>query len=343
MTVGGAMAGIASIATETTNSHVQMWQSHLTASSRARHHFSSVDNDGIRDESTDGNAVVKWHTKMYSMFSSGSPWPENERLINVVPLSFRLGNSRFFPYTQRSQLRRVEWKMEWNASVRFPWDGKITRICVDFLFFRTRNLSLFSNRFPRLITNCTRAPHRDKLSYVAKVTAAASRWSIFAHNKSKFTIYHCDWLWQQRQGMGFRVFQVPGKKYSIAYEKPMEYPTFVITTFIHVHIVFVLFVVRHHGIVIVIGLIFRLPRHLILLFESPPSVGEPRRYLRQCHLCDYRQHNFLALRRIRILLVLVEPSFQCGRRFTRCIFSASCQIVAGTITARKKQKQIQID
>lgn len=211
MTVGGAMAGIASIATETTNSHVQMWQSHLTASSRARHHFSSVDNDGIRDESTDGNAVVKWHTKMYSMFSSGSPWPENERLINVVPLSFRLGNSRFFPYTQRSQLRRVEWKMEWNASVRFPWDGKITRICVDFLFFRTRNLSLFSNRFPRLITNCTRAPHRDKLSYVAKVTAAASRWSIFAHNKSKFTIYHCDWLWQQRQGMGFRVFQVPGK------------------------------------------------------------------------------------------------------------------------------------
>lgn len=75
--------------------------------------------------------------------------------------------------------------------------------------------------------------------------------------------------------------------------------------------------VRENRVVVVVGLVLRLPSHLVLFLEAPPRVGEPSRDLRQRHLRDNRQHDFLALRRVRVLLVLVQPGLQGRRRLPR--------------------------
>lgn len=85
--------------------------------------------------------------------------------------------------------------------------------------------------------------------------------------------------------------------------------TFVVSTLV-VHVVLVLLVVRHHRVVIVVGFVLRLPSHLVLLLKSSTSVGEPGGDLRQRHFGDDCQHNLLALGRVGILLVLVEPRFE---------------------------------
>lgn len=52
--------------------------------------------------------------------------------------------------------------------------------------------------------------------------------------------------------------------------------TFVITAFVHVQIVFILFIVWNHCIIIVVRFIFRLPRHFVLLLKTSPCIGKPR-------------------------------------------------------------------
>lgn len=77
--------------------------------------------------------------------------------------------------------------------------------------------------------------------------------------------------------------------------------------------------IGEHRVVIVIRLVLRFPGHLILLFETSPRVREPSGDLGQRHLRDDSQHNLLAFRRIRVLLVFVQPSLQGCRRFPRGI------------------------
>jgi len=120
--------------------------------------------------------------------------------------------------------------------------------------------------------------------------------------------------------------------------KKIIYLTFHITSLLPIHIVLVLLIVRHHRIVIIVRLILRLPRHLVLLLQPSACVRKPRRHLRQRHLGDNGQHNFLALGRIRVLFVLVEPRFQGGRWLSGGIFPSGRQIVAGTIAAKAKRK-----
>lgn len=55
------------------------------------------------------------------------------------------------------------------------------------------------------------------------------------------------------------------------------------------------------------------PRHLVLLLQPAPGVGEPGGHLRQGHLRDDGQHDLLALGGVRVLPVLVKPGLQRGR------------------------------
>lgn len=66
-----------------------------------------------------------------------------------------------------------------------------------------------------------------------------------------------------------------------------------------------------------VALVSRLPGHLVLLLQSPPGVRKPGGHLSQGHLRDDRQHDLLALRRVRVLAVLVQPGLQCVRRLSR--------------------------
>lgn len=102
---------------------------------------------------------------------------------------------------------------------------------------------------------------------------------------------------------------------------------------------FVLFLVvlgvRENRVVVVVGLVLRLPGHFVLLLQTPSSVREPSGHLRQCHLCDDRQHDLLALRRVRVLLVLVQPGLQGCRRLPRRVLPSRGKVVSGAISGKK--------
>ena len=106
-----------------------------------------------------------------------------------------------------------------------------------------------------------------------------------------------------------------------------------------VHVVLVLVLVRQHGIVVVVRLVLGLPRHLVLLLEPPPGVREPRRDLGQRHLGDDGQHNLLALGRVRVLLVLVQPGLEGGRRLPSRVLATCRQIVTGPVAARREREE----
>jgi len=69
------------------------------------------------------------------------------------------------------------------------------------------------------------------------------------------------------------------------------------------------------------GAVARRERHLVLLLEAAARVREPRGHLVERHLGDYGEHDLLALRRIRILAVLVQPRLQRRRRL-------ACRVLA---------------
>lgn len=92
--------------------------------------------------------------------------------------------------------------------------------------------------------------------------------------------------------------------------------------------------VRENRVIVIVGFVFRLPGHFVLFFQTPPRVREPSGYLRQCHLRNDRKHDLLALGRIRILLVLVQPCLQRGRRLPRRVLPPRCQIVSGAVSGK---------
>jgi len=71
---------------------------------------------------------------------------------------------------------------------------------------------------------------------------------------------------------------------------------------------------------------------LVLLLESPSSVGKPSGYLRQCHLRDDRQHDLLGLGRIRVLPMFEKPRLECIRRLAVSILPANVDDDAGLLT-----------
>lgn len=98
--------------------------------------------------------------------------------------------------------------------------------------------------------------------------------------------------------------------------------------------------IGEHSVVVVVRLVLRFPCHLVLLFETSPRVREPSGDLSQRHFRDDSQHNLLAFRRIRVLLVLVQPSFQGRRRFSRGILPSCGQIVAGAVSEKDNGGQL---
>jgi len=77
--------------------------------------------------------------------------------------------------------------------------------------------------------------------------------------------------------------------------------------------------------VLVVGSVPRRPLHLVFLLQPAPRVGEPRRHLRQRHLGDDGQHDLLALGRVRVLDVLVQPRLQRARRLASRVLSPHVQ------------------
>ena len=61
-----------------------------------------------------------------------------------------------------------------------------------------------------------------------------------------------------------------------AIERPVESPFFRTVLVV----LLVLFVLVRDVDVLVVQLVLGLPRHLILLLQSPPSIGEPRAHLK---------------------------------------------------------------
>jgi hypothetical protein len=96
--------------------------------------------------------------------------------------------------------------------------------------------------------------------------------------------------------------------------------------------------VRDHGVIVVVRLVFGLPGHFVLLLEAPPGVGEPRGHLRQGHFGDDGQHDFLALGRVGVLFVLVEPRLQGGGALAGGVFAPRRQVVAGAVPGTQKSQ-----
>lgn len=88
-------------------------------------------------------------------------------------------------------------------------------------------------------------------------------------------------------------------------------------------------------VIFVIDAVSWLPRHLVLLLEPSPGVSEPRRHLGQRHLGDNGQHNLLALSRVRVLLVLVEPRLERAGGFSGRVLP-SCSIEVHTVSVTRK-------
>ena len=74
-------------------------------------------------------------------------------------------------------------------------------------------------------------------------------------------------------------------------------------------------------IVIIAHSILWRPLHLIFLFQPPSSVCKPGGDLRQGHPRHDRHHDFLALRRVRILDVFEQPILQRTRRLSCCVLA----------------------
>lgn len=88
--------------------------------------------------------------------------------------------------------------------------------------------------------------------------------------------------------------------------------------------------------IIVVDTIPRLPGHFVFLFQSSSRISKPGGYLGERHFSDDRQHYLLALGRIRVLLVLVQPGLQRGCRLARCVLApSSVQVHAITAMGRK--------
>lgn len=93
--------------------------------------------------------------------------------------------------------------------------------------------------------------------------------------------------------------------------------------------------IRENRVVVVVGLVLRLPGHLVLLLQASSRVREPSGHLRQRHLRDDRQHDLLALGRVRILLMFVQPCLQRGRRLPRRVLPPSGQVISGAVSVTK--------
>ena len=63
-------------------------------------------------------------------------------------------------------------------------------------------------------------------------------------------------------------------------------------------------------LVLLVRLALARPADPVLLLQAPPRVGEPGGDLREAHLGDDGQHDLLALGRVRVLQVLVQPGLQ---------------------------------
>ena len=60
------------------------------------------------------------------------------------------------------------------------------------------------------------------------------------------------------------------------------------------------------------------------------------RYLRERHFGDDGEHDLLALGRVRVLLVLVEPRLQRRRRLARRVLPPRRKVVPAAVSADKK-------
>ena len=78
-------------------------------------------------------------------------------------------------------------------------------------------------------------------------------------------------------------------------------------------------------VVVVVRSVPRRPLHLVLFLEPAPGVGEPRRHLRKSHLGDDGEHDLLALGRVRVLDVFVQPGFERARRLACRVFTSYVQ------------------
>ena len=63
-------------------------------------------------------------------------------------------------------------------------------------------------------------------------------------------------------------------------------------------------------------------------------------YLCECHFGDDGEHDLLALGRVRILLVLVQPRLQRRRRLPRRVLPPRRQIVAAAVSVRKMSEGV---
>lgn len=114
----------------------------------------------------------------------------------------------------------------------------------------------------------------------------------------------------------------------------------------HQHVVLVLVLaLGRPGIVVVVivRLVLGLPRHLVLLLQSSPSVGKPRAHLRERHLGDDGQHDLFALGRVWILLVLVQPRFERCRRLSGGVLPPGRQVVSCTVPAEYTETDVRSD
>ena len=59
-------------------------------------------------------------------------------------------------------------------------------------------------------------------------------------------------------------------------------------------------------------------------------------YLRERHFGDDSEHDLLALGRVRVLLVLVEPRLQRRRRLARRVLPPRRKVVPAAVSADKK-------
>jgi len=84
-------------------------------------------------------------------------------------------------------------------------------------------------------------------------------------------------------------------------------------------------VARRLVVVVVVCPVARRPLHFVFLLESASGVGEPRRHLCEGHLGDDCEHDLLALRRVRVLDVLVQPRLERARRLARRVFASHVQ------------------
>lgn len=74
--------------------------------------------------------------------------------------------------------------------------------------------------------------------------------------------------------------------------------------------------------IVVVHPVLWFPRHFVLLLQASAGVREPRRNLRQRHLGDDREHDFLAFGRVRVLFVLVQPRLEDARCFAGGVLAA---------------------